>query len=80
MLMLAICSLNTVFPGLAFRFFHLRLIWLVFHFFLPYLSFYHAHSGFCLQVCENHPQGVVLVKFKDRNDAQKCIELMNGRW
>ncbi|KAJ0078752.1 hypothetical protein Patl1_23724 [Pistacia atlantica] len=31
-------------------------------------------------VCENHPQGVVLVKFKDRKDAQKCIELMNGRW
>ncbi|KAG6645284.1 splicing factor U2AF-associated protein 2 [Carya illinoinensis] len=33
-----------------------------------------------VKVCENHPQGVVLVKFKDRNDAQKCIELMNGRW
>ncbi|KAI9114737.1 hypothetical protein K1719_014435 [Acacia pycnantha] len=31
-------------------------------------------------ICENHPQGVVLVKFKDRKDAQKCIELMNGRW
>ncbi|KAK7278293.1 hypothetical protein RJT34_23319 [Clitoria ternatea] len=33
-----------------------------------------------VKVCENHPQGVVLVKFKDRKDAQKCIELMNGRW
>ncbi|PQP95032.1 splicing factor U2AF-associated protein 2 isoform X2 [Prunus yedoensis var. nudiflora] len=33
-----------------------------------------------VKVCENHPQGVVLVRFKDRNDAQKCIELMNGRW
>lgn len=33
-----------------------------------------------LQVCENHPQGVVLVRFKDRQDARKCIELMNGRW
>ncbi|KAG8639881.1 splicing factor U2AF-associated protein 2 isoform X1 [Manihot esculenta] len=33
-----------------------------------------------VKVCENHPQGVVLVKFKDRKDARKCIELMNGRW
>ncbi|KAM3703612.1 hypothetical protein ACJW31_04G110500 [Castanea mollissima] len=33
-----------------------------------------------VKVCENHPQGVVLVKFKDRRDAQKCIETMNGRW
>jgi HIV Tat-specific factor 1 len=33
-----------------------------------------------VKVCENHPQGVVLVRFKDRNDGQKCIELMNGRW
>lgn len=33
-----------------------------------------------VKVCENHPQGVVLVKFKDRKDAQKCIETMNGRW
>ncbi|CAM8960158.1 unnamed protein product [Rhodiola kirilowii] len=33
-----------------------------------------------VKVCENHPQGVVLVKFKDRPDAQKCIEMMNGRW
>ncbi|KAI8556001.1 hypothetical protein RHMOL_Rhmol05G0218900 [Rhododendron molle] len=32
------------------------------------------------EVCENHPQGVVLVKFKDRKDALNCIELMNGRW
>nr|CAD1837140.1 unnamed protein product [Ananas comosus var. bracteatus] len=33
-----------------------------------------------VKVCENHPQGVVLVKFKDRRDGAKCIELMNGRW
>jgi len=33
-----------------------------------------------VKVCENHPQGVVLVKFKDRKDAAKCIEKMNGRW
>ncbi|GMI78852.1 EARLY FLOWERING 9 [Hibiscus trionum] len=33
-----------------------------------------------VKVCQNHPQGVVLVKFKDRKDAQKCIEMMNGRW
>ncbi|CAN0859908.1 HIV Tat-specific factor 1 [Linum grandiflorum] len=33
-----------------------------------------------VKVCVNHPQGVVLVRFKDRKDAQKCIEMMNGRW
>ncbi|XP_059665641.1 splicing factor U2AF-associated protein 2 isoform X2 [Cornus florida] len=33
-----------------------------------------------VKVCENHPQGVVLVRFKDRRDAQKCIDMMNGRW
>ncbi|KAL8544651.1 hypothetical protein ACS0TY_005039 [Phlomoides rotata] len=33
-----------------------------------------------VKVCENNPQGVVLVKFKDGKDAHKCIELMNGRW
>ncbi|KAI3961019.1 hypothetical protein MKX01_014351 [Papaver californicum] len=33
-----------------------------------------------VKVCENHPQGVVLVRFKDTKDAHKCIELMNGRW
>ncbi|KAM7272799.1 hypothetical protein ACFE04_027463 [Oxalis oulophora] len=33
-----------------------------------------------VKVCENHPHGVILVKYKDRKDAQKCIELMNGRW
>ncbi|GAB4855904.1 hypothetical protein Ancab_024544 [Ancistrocladus abbreviatus] len=33
-----------------------------------------------VKVCENHPQGVVLVRYKDRRDAQKCIDLMNGRW
>ncbi|KAI3459105.1 hypothetical protein Pfo_015768 [Paulownia fortunei] len=33
-----------------------------------------------VKVCENHPQGVVLVKYKDGKDAHKCIELMNGRW
>lgn len=33
-----------------------------------------------VKVCENHPQGVVLVRFQDRKDSLKCIELMNGRW
>lgn len=33
-----------------------------------------------VKVCENHPQGVILVKFKDRRDAHRCIESMNGRW
>ncbi|GAA0168075.1 RNA splicing factor [Lithospermum erythrorhizon] len=33
-----------------------------------------------VKVCENHPQGVVLVKFRDKKDAQKCIDAMNGRW
>ncbi|CAN6325725.1 unnamed protein product [Urochloa humidicola] len=33
-----------------------------------------------VKVCENHPQGVILVKFKDRKDGTKCIEKMNGRW
>ncbi|KAI5649097.1 hypothetical protein M9H77_35102 [Catharanthus roseus] len=33
-----------------------------------------------VKVCENHPQGVILVRFKDRKDAQTCIEKMNGRW
>lgn len=33
-----------------------------------------------VKVCENHPQGVILVKFKDQRDGAKCIELMNGRW
>lgn len=52
---------------------------------LFYLNFNFASAFPCLwlfflQVCENHPQGVVLVKFKDRKDAEGCIELMNGRW
>lgn len=33
-----------------------------------------------VKVCENHPQGVILVKFKDRKDGAQCIEKMNGRW
>ncbi|KAL9234850.1 hypothetical protein vseg_009671 [Gypsophila vaccaria] len=33
-----------------------------------------------VKVCENHPHGVVLVRYKDRKDAQKCIQLMDGRW
>lgn len=32
------------------------------------------------QVCEEHPQGAVLVRFKDRKDAQKCVDAMHGRW
>uniref|UniRef100_A0A0D3E727 RRM domain-containing protein n=1 Tax=Brassica oleracea var. oleracea TaxID=109376 RepID=A0A0D3E727_BRAOL len=30
------------------------------------------------RVCELHPQGVVLIRFKDHKDAQKCIDAMNG--
>ncbi|CAM6094300.1 unnamed protein product [Calypogeia fissa] len=33
-----------------------------------------------LRVYENHPEGVVMVKFKDRPDGLKCIQIMNGRW
>ncbi|KAL2641663.1 hypothetical protein R1flu_009250 [Riccia fluitans] len=33
-----------------------------------------------LRVYENHPEGVVMVKFKDRAHGLKCIEIMNGRW
>lgn len=33
-----------------------------------------------VKVCENNPHGVVLVKFKDRKEAQSCIQVMNGRW
>ncbi|XP_042034328.1 splicing factor U2AF-associated protein 2-like isoform X1 [Salvia splendens] len=33
-----------------------------------------------VKICENHPQGVILVKYKDSKDALKCIESMNGRW
>ncbi|RZC69474.1 hypothetical protein C5167_032578 [Papaver somniferum] len=33
-----------------------------------------------VKVCENRPQGVVLVRFKDMKDAHKCIGLTNGRW
>ncbi|CAF2132486.1 hypothetical protein HID58_013032 [Brassica napus] len=31
-----------------------------------------------VQVCELHPQGVVLIRFKDHKAAQKCIDAMNG--
>ncbi|CAN6971064.1 unnamed protein product [Brassica rapa subsp. trilocularis] len=30
------------------------------------------------RVCELHPQGVVLIRFKDHKAAQKCIDAMNG--
>ncbi|CAH2072623.1 unnamed protein product [Thlaspi arvense] len=33
-----------------------------------------------VKVCEHHPQGVVLVRFKDRKDAQKCVDAMHNRW
>ncbi|ONM09742.1 RNA binding (RRM/RBD/RNP motifs) family protein [Zea mays] len=32
-----------------------------------------------VKVCENNPQGVILVRFKDRKDGAKCIEKMDGR-
>jgi HIV Tat-specific factor 1 len=31
-------------------------------------------------VYENHPEGVVMVKFKDKQAGLKCIQIMNGRW
>lgn len=33
-----------------------------------------------IKVYESHPLGAILVKFKDRRDGLKCIQLMNGRW
>ncbi|KAG0555053.1 hypothetical protein KC19_12G140400 [Ceratodon purpureus] len=33
-----------------------------------------------LRVYENHPEGVVMVKFKDKAAGLKCIQIMNGRW
>ncbi|GAB2277149.1 hypothetical protein Dimus_011856 [Dionaea muscipula] len=33
-----------------------------------------------VKVYESHPNGVVSVRYKDRNDARKCIKMMNGRW
>jgi HIV Tat-specific factor 1 len=33
-----------------------------------------------LRVYENHPEGVVMVKFKDKQAGLKCIQIMNGRW
>ncbi|KAJ7534422.1 hypothetical protein O6H91_13G093700 [Diphasiastrum complanatum] len=33
-----------------------------------------------LRVYENHPDGVVMVKFKEREAGLKCIQVMNGRW
>eukprot|EP00252_Welwitschia_mirabilis_P007474 TRINITY_DN18864_c0_g1_i1.p1 TRINITY_DN18864_c0_g1~~TRINITY_DN18864_c0_g1_i1.p1 ORF type:complete len:520 (-),score=142.31 TRINITY_DN18864_c0_g1_i1:396-1955(-) len=33
-----------------------------------------------IKIYENHPQGVILVKFRERQDGLKCIQLMNGRW
>ncbi|KAL6177768.1 hypothetical protein ACLB2K_049290 [Fragaria x ananassa] len=32
-----------------------------------------------VKVCENHPQGVVLVRLKDMKDAQKCIYRVDER-
>lgn len=54
-------------------FFLLKLVVRIFHSVNQLMSF-------LLQVCELHPQGVVLIRFKDRKDAQKCIDAMNGRW
>lgn len=33
-----------------------------------------------IKVYENHPLGAILVKFKNRQDGLKCIQIMNGRW
>lgn len=32
------------------------------------------------QAYDNHPDGIVIVKFKDKTSGQACIEKMNGRW
>jgi len=33
-----------------------------------------------LKIFERHPEGVIAVKYSYELDAQKCIEVMNGRW
>ncbi|XP_071819070.1 17S U2 SnRNP complex component HTATSF1-like [Apostichopus japonicus] len=31
-------------------------------------------------IFDNHPEGVTSVRFKDADDADKCVAAMNGRW
>lgn len=31
-------------------------------------------------IFDNHPEGVTSVKFKDADDADKCVAALNGRW
>lgn len=31
-------------------------------------------------IFDNHPEGVTSVKFRDADDADKCVAAMNGRW
>lgn len=33
-----------------------------------------------VQIYENHPEGLVLVRFKDKAGGLKCVEVMDGRW
>lgn len=33
-----------------------------------------------LRVYDSHPDGVAMVKFKDKKAGEKCVKLMNGRW
>ena len=33
-----------------------------------------------LRIFKNHPEGVISIKFKEAEAAQKCIQLMNGRY
>lgn len=33
-----------------------------------------------LKIFERHPEGVIAIKYSYEYDAQKCIEIMNGRW
>ncbi|GBG90294.1 hypothetical protein CBR_g50472 [Chara braunii] len=33
-----------------------------------------------LKIYDKHPDGVILIKFADKQAGLKCIELMNGRW
>ena len=49
------------------------------------MQFFSVGNGQCwvgsnMQVYENHPEGVVMVRYKSKADGLKCIQIMNGRW
>jgi hypothetical protein len=41
---------------------------------------WHSCVGSNMQVYENHPEGVAMVRYKSKADGLKCIQIMNGRW